>query len=170
MNSKKKSGQAAKANTAPQDWTMRSFKFLKAHLIIKTDTRQLGKVHQVMEEADSDDASSVCSFSQPPSSAQASSTQAGPSHVKDSRSTRPKAPSTTAKRVDKVILQIADWMSSTQSVQDQQAAVVQGGSNDRIAWCQWMGLEANKLSEDLWTSFMQESLSMILRFRQLQQQ
>ena len=113
---KKKSAQAAKANTAHQDWTMRSFKFLEAHLIIRTDTRQLGKVPQVMEEeeeeeADDDYASSVRSSSQPLSSAEASSSQAGTSHVKDSRNSRPKAPSTTAKRVDEAILQIADQMS-----------------------------------------------------------
>ena len=61
-------------------------------------------------------------------------------------------------------------MLLTQRVQDQLEAVVQGGSNDRIAWCQWMGLEMSKLSEDLWMSFMQESSTMILHFRQLQQQ
>ena len=88
---KKKSGQAAKATTAQQDWPMRSFKFLEAHLTIRTDTRQLGKVPQQMEEeADDDDASSVRSSGQLPSASQASSSQAGPSHVKDSRSTRPK--------------------------------------------------------------------------------
>ena len=172
---KKKSGQAAKANTARQDWTMKSFKFLESHLTIRTDTRQLGKVPQVLEEeeeeeeSDDDDASSVRSSSQPPSSSQASSSQASPSHVKDSRNTRPKAPSTAAKSVDEAILQIVDRILSTQSVQYQLAAVVQGGSNDRISWCQWMGLETSNLSEDLWTYFMQESFSMILHFRQLQQ-
>ena len=41
---KRKSGQAAKANTVHQDWTMKLFKFLESHLTIWTDTRQLGKV------------------------------------------------------------------------------------------------------------------------------
>ena len=151
---------------------MKSFKFLESHFTIRSDTRQLGKVPQVLqeeEEAENDDASSVRSSSQLPSSAQANLSQADPSHIKDSRSTRPKALSTTAKTVDKAILQIADQRSLTRSVQDQLSAVVQGGSNDWIAWCQWMGLETSKLSENLWTSFMQKSFSMILHFRQLQQ-
>ena len=104
---------------------MKFFKFLESHLTIRTNTRQLGTVPQVLkeeEEADDDDASSVCSSSQPLSSAQASSSQAGHSHVKDSRSTRPKALNTTAKRVDETTLQIVDQMSLTQSVQDQLAA------------------------------------------------
>ena len=111
---KKKSGQAAKVTTACQDWTMMLFKFLEAHLTIRTDTRQLGKVPQAMEEeaADNDDASSVRSSSQPLSASQASSSQAGPSHVKDSWSTRPNALNTTAKRVDEAILTIADRMVS----------------------------------------------------------
>ena len=122
------------------------------------------------EDADNDDASSVRSSSQPLGASQASSSQASPSHVKDSRSTRPKALRITAKRVDEAILMKAGQMALNQSVQDQLAALVQGGSNDQITWCQWMGLEVNKLSEDLWMSFMQESFSMILHFRQLQQQ
>ena len=112
------------------------FKFLEVHLIIRTDTRQLGKVPQVKEEeADYDDVSSVPSSCQLLGASQASSSEACFSHVKDSRSTRPKALSTTAKKVDEAILTIADQMSSIQSVQDQLAAVVQGGSNNRIDWC-----------------------------------
>ena len=121
---------------------MRSFTFLEAHLTIRTDTRWFGKVPQVMEEgeADDDDTSSVQSSSQPSTSAQASSSQAGPSHVKAAGAPGPRH------------------------------QVVQDGRNDQIAWWQYSGLEANKLSEDLWMSFVQESFSMILHFRQLQQQ
>ena len=59
---KKKSGQAVKPTTARQERTLRSFKFLEAHLTIRTDTRQLGKVllpPDVEEEADDDDAVSL---------------------------------------------------------------------------------------------------------------
>ena len=41
---KKKTGQALKPTTARQVWTLTSFKFLEAHLTIRMDTRQLGKV------------------------------------------------------------------------------------------------------------------------------
>ena len=41
---KKKSGPALKPMTARQVGTLNSFKFLEAHLMIRTDTRQLGMV------------------------------------------------------------------------------------------------------------------------------
>ena len=41
---KKKSGQAAKAHTARQKWTLSNFQFLSAHLCIWMDTSQLGRV------------------------------------------------------------------------------------------------------------------------------
>ena len=41
---KTKSGQAAKANTARQLWTLQNFQFVEAHLAIWTETRQLGRV------------------------------------------------------------------------------------------------------------------------------
>ena len=41
---KAKSGQPAKPKTARQQWTLRNFQFLSAHLYIWTDTSQLGRV------------------------------------------------------------------------------------------------------------------------------
>ena len=124
---------------------MRSFRFLEAHLTIRTDTRQLGKVPQQMEveeEADDDNALSVGSArssSQPPRASQPNTSQASPSQV---RSSRPKALSTTGKRVDEAILKLAEHMVLNTSVQDRLATVVQDGSNEWLAFCQWMGLEA----------------------------
>ena len=63
----------------------------------------------------------------------------------------------TGKRVDEAILKLAEWLSLNTGVQDCLASAVQESSNPRLAFCQWMGLEAYKLSEELWTGFMQES-------------
>ena len=93
--------------------------------------------------------------------------QAGPSQIRDRRH---KAASTTGKRVDEAILKLAERMASNTSVQDRLASAVQEGSNEHLAFWQWKGLEACKLSEQLWTAFMQESFQMIIRFRQLQEQ
>jgi len=41
---KKKSGQATPQHTARQKWILNSFSFLAPHLVLKTDTRQLGLV------------------------------------------------------------------------------------------------------------------------------
>jgi len=41
---KKKSGQATPQHTARQQWILASFSFLAPHLVLKTDTRQLGLV------------------------------------------------------------------------------------------------------------------------------
>ena len=62
---KKKSGQALKPTSARQVWTLTDFKFLEAHLTIRMDTRQLGKVVVPMEMeeeeegGDDDDAASL---------------------------------------------------------------------------------------------------------------
>ena len=92
-------------------------------MTIRTDTRQLSKVSLLMEveeeeEGDDDDAvslGSAHSSSQQPSASQPSTSQAGPSQVCDKR---PKAPSTTVKRVDKAILKLGKHMASNTSVQD----------------------------------------------------
>ena len=80
---KKKSGQMVKLTTARQEWTVRSFKFLEAHLTIRTDTRQFGKFALPMdvEEEEGDDAvslGSARSSSQPPSASQPSMSEARP--------------------------------------------------------------------------------------------
>ena len=79
---KEKSGQAVKPTTAQQQWTLRCFKFLEAHMTIRTDTRQLGKVvlpAEVEEEGgDNDDAASLGSTRssrQLPSASQPSTSQ-----------------------------------------------------------------------------------------------
>ena len=41
---KKKLGQATKAHTARQKWTLSNIQFLFAHMCIQTDTSQLGRV------------------------------------------------------------------------------------------------------------------------------
>ena len=62
---KNKSGQAVKPTTAQQVWTLKCFKFLEAHLTIRTDTRQLGNVVVPVEDekegGDNDDATSLAS-------------------------------------------------------------------------------------------------------------
>ena len=45
-----KSGHALKPTPAWQVWTLNSFKFLEAHLMIRMDTRRLGKVVVPTEE------------------------------------------------------------------------------------------------------------------------
>ena len=101
---------------------MRSFKFLKAHLTIRTNTCQLGKVQLLMEveekEGDNDDAvslGSACSSSQLPSASHPSMSQ--PAQVK-SMTGGPKAPSTTGKRVNEAIRKLAEHMALNTSVQD----------------------------------------------------
>ena len=76
LKKKTKSGQAAKANTARQLWTLQNFQFLETHLAIRMETRQLGRVPVPVlpvdleeEEGGDDDASLMCgrSSSQSPS-------------------------------------------------------------------------------------------------------
>ena len=137
---------------------MKSFKFLEAQLTIQTDTRQLGKVvvpAEVEEEeegGDDDDATSLASAhssSQSPSGMQSSMSQAGPSEACDRRP-KPATSTSTGKRVDEAILKLAEQLTVNTGVQDYLASAVQEGSNPHIAFCQWMGLEACKLTAELW--------------------
>ena len=100
---------------------------------------------------------------------QPSTSQPSPSQARDRR---PKATTSTStgKRVDKAILKLAECLTINTGVQDRLASTIQEGSNPHLAFCHWMGLEACKLSEELWTGFMQESFQMIQCFRQLQAQ
>ena len=124
------------------------------------------------EGADDDNAASLASersSSQVPSGMQLSTSQASPSQVCDRR---PKAESSTStgKRVNESIIKLAEQLAVNTGVQDRLASAVQEGSNERLAFCQLMGLEACTLSEELWTKFIQESFQMIKHFRQLQAQ
>ena len=127
---KKKSGQAVKPMTAHQVWTLRCFKFLEAHLIIWTHTRQFGTmvVPTEMEEGgDDDDAASLasaCSSSQAPSGTQPSTSQASPSQARDRRP-RPATSTSTDKRVDEAILKLAERLNLNTGVQDSLASAVQ---------------------------------------------
>ena len=68
------------------------------------------------------------------------------------------------------ILKLAEWLSLNTGVQDRLASAVQESTNPCVAFCQWMGLEACKLSEELWTGFMHDSFQVMERYRQLQAQ
>ena len=95
----------------------------------------------VEEEGDDDDAvslGSAHSSSQLPSASQPSTYQAGSSQIREKR---PKAWSTTGVRVNEAILKLAGHMALNTSVQDQLASAVQEGSNEWLAFFQWMGLE-----------------------------
>ena len=142
---KKKSSQAAKSMTARQMWTLTNFQFLEAHLTIHMDACQLGKVvvpvlPADVEEEEGGDAANADAASL--MSARSSSTSSG-------------------KQVDEAILTLAEWLNLNTGVQDRLGSAVQESSNLHLAFCQWMGLEACKLSEELWTRFMQESFQMI---------
>ena len=76
----------------------------------------------------------------------------------------------TGKRVDEAILKLADHLTINTCVQDHLASAIQEGSNQCLAFSGSMGLEACKLSEELWTKFMQVSFQMIQHLRQLQAQ
>ena len=76
----------------------------------------------------------------------------------------------TGKSVDEDILKLVDQLSLNTGVQDCLANVIQESINLRLAFCQWMGLEACKLSEELLTSFMHDSFQMMERYRQLHAQ
>ena len=117
---KKKSGQAVKPTTARQVWTLTNFQFLEAHLTIRMDTHQLGKVvvpalpaDKEEEGGDDDDAdaaslTSARSSTLPPST-QPSTSQAGPSKPCDRR---PRAATSTSsgKQVDEAILKLAEHL------------------------------------------------------------
>ncbi|KAF0312859.1 hypothetical protein FJT64_016491 [Amphibalanus amphitrite] len=79
------------------------------------------------------------------------------------QSKRPKA-----KRIDEAILKIADKMCANEHLKEQLDAAMKAGNNERTMFCQWMGMEASKLSEELWMSFMSESFNLIMRYRQQQ--
>ena len=164
---KKKSGQAVKAHTARQKWTMSNFQFLSAHLCIRPDTSQFGRVSTPMLQ--DDDAASVTS-SQAPSQLPRTS-QAGPSQAPRDRRPRAASSTGTGKRVDKAILKLADHLSQNTGVQDQLQSAVQESGKPPVAFCQWMGLEMmSKLDEELWTGFMCEAFDLVAHYRQLQTQ
>ena len=73
----------------------------------------------------------------------------------------------TGKRVDEAILKLAEWLNLNTGVQDHTSAI-QESTNPCLAFCQWMGLEACKLSEDLLTGFMCDSFNMVECYMQLQ--
>ena len=118
LKKKTKSGQADKAHTASQSWTLQNFQFLEAHIAIWMETRELGRVLVPMlpadleeeeEGRDEDDATSRIS-SPPPSTQLPSTSQASPSQPPSDR--RPKAPSSSSgKRVDEAILKLANHLS-----------------------------------------------------------
>ena len=62
--------------------------------------------------------------------------------------------SSTGKRVDEVILKLADLLSQNTGMQDQLQSTVQESAKPCITFCQRMGLEISKLEEELWTGFM----------------
>ena len=177
---KKKSGQAVKAHTVRQKWTMSNFQFLSGHLCIRIAHSQLGRVPlpslQVElegedEGGDDDDVASV-TYNQVPSQL-SSTSQAGP--VKHhSHDRRPRAASSTGsstgKRVDEAILKLVDWLSQNTGMQDRLQSAVKKSAKPNIAFCQWMGLEMSKLDEELWTGFMYEAFDLVMRYRQFQTQ
>ena len=123
------------------------------------------------DDADADAASlaSAHSSSQVPSGTQPSTSQASPSQACDRRP-RSATSTSTGKRVDEAILKLAKWLNLNTGVQDRLASAVQESTNPCLAFCQWMGLEACKLSEELWTGFMHDSFQMMECYRQLQAQ
>ena len=172
---KKKSGQAAKAHTARQKWTLSNFQFLSAHVCIWMGTSQLGRVPtQVLqvdpvaedEGGDDDDAASVTS-SQAPSQLPSMS-QAGPSQARCDGKPGAASSTGTGKRVDKTILKLADRFSQNTGMQDRLQSAVQESAKPCIAFCQWMCLEMSKLDEVLWTGFMRKAFDLVMRYRQLQ--
>ena len=96
------------------------------------------------EGGDDDDAASLASArssSQPPSGTQPSTSQAGPSQARDRRS-RAVSSTSTGKRINEAILKLAEQLAVNTGGQDRLSSAIQEGSDERLAFCQWMGLEA----------------------------
>ena len=177
LKKKTKLGQAAKAHTARQTWTLRNFLFLEAHLSIRMDTSQLGKVtvpelqpdlEEEEEGGDNHNAASHTS-SQAPSTQLPSKTQASPSQAPHDMRPRP-ASSGSGKHVNEAILKLADRLFQNIGMQDRLTTTVQESAKPCLAFCQWMGLEMSKLDEELWTGVMHEAFNLVECYRTLQAQ
>lgn len=101
---------------------------------------------------------------------EAEPTKVGSSESSAGNSHHNKRPKTSKRVVDEAIVKIADRMAAAEHIHEQLDAVVKSGSNERAMFCQWMGMEATKLSEELWMSFMNESFGLIMKYRQQQMQ
>ena len=172
---KKKSGQATKAHTARQKWTLSNFQYLSAHMCIQTDTSHLSRVPTAALQVDregedegGDDATSV-TYSQVPSQLPSTS-HASPSQAPCDRRPRAVSSTGTGKRVYDAILKLADHLSQDTGVQDRLQSAVQESAKPDITFCQWMGSEMSKVDKELWTGFMHETFDLVACYRQLQTQ
>ncbi|KAK4320402.1 hypothetical protein Pmani_008711 [Petrolisthes manimaculis] len=161
---KQKFGQVKKPLTSRAKWTIDSFQFLETHLVRRLKTKHMDKVtdHNYEKVHDEDSESEVSDSS----SLQQRHIQPSTSHQGIRRGST--GTTGTVSRVEEPIIELIDPLSTVTTVQeDMQSVGVRTNNNNRMAFCQWMGQEANKFNEQLWTKFMSDAFALVMKYRQL---
>jgi len=150
---KKKSGQSAKALTARQQWTRDKFAFLEHHLLVRSQTRVLGGAEGEEEESNEPDDGS--DHTSPTASAPAATTEPKPKKTK--------AGSKAA--VDEAIVTMVDRINSKVSVTEKLDTTL-ASQNNRSLFCTYMSAEAQTWTQEQFTEFQHEVMTLMWRYRQ----
>ncbi|XP_034048735.1 uncharacterized protein LOC117529938 [Thalassophryne amazonica] len=167
LKKKKESGEGTKRWTARQRWIMAAFQFLASHVILRSESRQVGWPPVTEEE---DDNNIDEEGPTPPVSLSNKDTQDAPHALAPefvrsvtSQSQRVNG-GKTQKELEMPVTKLSGNSMGAQQLQQQVDEVIRGAANQRSVWGQWMASALMNVSDDLWDSFQLESLQLIQRY------